>query len=470
MAAARTNATPSSHSPARKLLSLYSLQALFFLFCIILTVTLKLTVFEQSVETAAMTTVEETADFSQLTDTDFQDDLIDDPPSLFQEESTSSRTLYKTIEGQLQRGDSLESALAREALPSEIRRAVIDSLATCLDFRKLRPNDKFTIELADDESLKRCTFESGPLEVYQVDRNDEGDLEASRIPVDVEYRLQLIEGTVSSSLFEAFTSTGEDPRVVYAFADIFGSKVDFNTESQMGDRFAAIVPKYYKGESFLGYGKILYARYEQAGRTLQTYYYAEENGYFDENGQDFGTAFLRSPVPIGRVTSNFTMRRKHPILGTVRPHLGIDLAAPTGTPIMAASDGTVIFAGRKGGFGKQVVVQHRNGVKTYYGHLSRFNKGIRSGARVAQKDIIGFVGSTGMSTGPHLDYRLEQSGKFVNPFSVRFSPRVTLAGSKLSKFKQLKQTYAAYLATAAGNNIITVKTVTVSDEMPIRFL
>ncbi|MEJ2689370.1 MAG: M23 family metallopeptidase [Deltaproteobacteria bacterium] len=230
--------------------------------------------------------------------------------------------------------------------------------------------------------------------------------------------------------------------------------------------------KYYKNRAFIGYGEILFASYHliEENKTYEAYSfeYNHKAGYFNARGEELGTPFLRSPVPIGRVTSRFTFHRKHPITGVIRPHLGVDLAAPIGTPIMAAADGKVIFAGRRGGFGNQVILQHGNGYKTYYGHLSRFAKGIRRGAAVTQKKIIGYVGSTGLSTGPHLDYRLQENGVFKNPFAVKFKPRSILTGQVLRSFQDtVVRRYDRYLADYKGNrHLIEAKKITVDDTLP----
>ena len=179
--------------------------------------------------------------------------------------------------------------------------------------------------------------------------------------------------------------------------------------------------------------------------------------FFNEKGEELGTDFLRSPIPFGRVTSRFSYRRKHPILKVVRPHLGVDLAAPVGTPVMAASGGKIIFRGRKGGYGKLVIMKHPNGYKTYYGHLSRFRKGQSVGSKISQKDIIGYVGSTGLSTGPHLDYRISHENAFRNPFSIEFKPRSVLTGEALASFSKKRLELARLMNAAEGKIVLLVK-------------
>ncbi|MGW8161750.1 MAG: M23 family metallopeptidase, partial [Desulfobulbales bacterium] len=251
------------------------------------------------------------------------------------------------------------------------------------------------------------------------------------------------------------------------------SKIDFNTETQTGDRFELLVEKYYKGPVFVAYGHILMARYQQKNTTFEGYRYATENtpaGYFDANGEALGTWFIRSPIPFGRVTSRFSLHRKHPIDGVVRPHLGVDLAAPRGTPVMAAADGKVEFIGRRGGFGKTVILHHNGGYKTYYGHLSGYKKGLKTGSAVAQKEIIGYVGSTGRSTGPHLDYRIQHNGVFRNPFGMKFQAKTVLQGEELEHFHQERTGIARLFNADTDTPILQVKTVTLSDDHAITFL
>ena len=375
------------------------------------------------------------------------------------------------IAGQLKEGENLVLSLKRLAVPEEARNTIISSLRGCLDLRKLMPKDRITVFLDGEDQLQGCTYEASPFEIYEVKRFEDS-FTANRKPVELDFRLEKVSGRVTSSLFQAFQELGEKPSLVYAFADIFASRIDFNTETQQDDDFSVIVEKYYKDEKFIGYGKILYASYEQKekSRLLRGYLFARKEGgkgYFDEEGKELGTSFIRSPVPIGRVTSRFSFHRKHPISGVVRPHLGVDLAAPVGTPIMAAADGKVVFAGIKGGFGKLVILQHGNGYRTHYGHLSRFAKNLKKGKYVEQKEIIGYVGSTGVSTGPHLDYRLQENGIFKNPFAMKFKPRSILEGDTLMAFQDTVRMLDGYLdEQTAKNNIIQAKKITVTDQTP----
>lgn len=376
----------------------------------------------------------------------------------------------RQLDGRLRKGESLEALLARMKVPGLARHQVITSLRQCLDLRELRPKAKVSVRLDEHGLLHSCTYQISPFEIYDVSRHEDSYL-AARRAVALVRKLERISGRVSDSLFQAFSDLNEKSVLVYAFADIFSSKIDFNTETKSGDTFTAVVGKFYKAGRFIGYGRILFASYHmvEANKTYNAYRFTNDGrpGYFNRLGEELGTSFLRSPVPIGRLTSRFTYHRKHPITGVVRPHLGIDLAAPIGTPIMAAADGKVIFAGRRGGFGNQVILKHGNGYKTYYGHLFRFAKGIRRGALVHQKEIIGYVGSTGLSTGPHLDYRIQENGVFRNPFAIKFKPRSILTGAVLHSFQKTVRRDAGYLAHLSGNShLIEAKKITIDNTLP----
>ena len=379
----------------------------------------------------------------------------------------------QVVNGVLRPGDTLDSSLRKNGVPAQVRQAVLRTLADCLDFRRLRPGDAYQVEFAPDGTLRRCRYQAGPLEIYEVTPTADG-YAAGRQAIEVTMQLERIEGEIATSLFDAFTAAGERPQLVYAFADIFASKIDFNTETRQGDRFVVLVPKYYKDGAFLGYGTISYAAYRGKLHQVAGYYFRptedEPGGYFDAQGNDLGSAFIRSPVPVGRITSRFTLRRRHPILGRVLPHLGVDLAAPVGTPVMATADGVVVFAGRRGGFGRQVILKHPGGFKTYYGHLSRIAKKVRKGRRVRQKQIIGYVGASGLATGPHLDYRLAQNGRFKNPFAVEFQPRRRLSKGELARFAQERQALETMLRQERQGTVLAARTITVSGKDDISFL
>lgn len=383
-----------------------------------------------------------------------------------------AEALYKEIKGRLRAGEGLEDSFKRLHVPTPVRHELITNLASALDLRHLRPDDYYSILLDESEDLHECTYQSDSLNIYQVKKTATGYV-TEKLSIPLEVKTVRISGLITSSLFSAFIEQGEAPKLIHAFATIFASKLDFNTESREGDRFSLVFEKYYKDGEFAGYGRILVARYEQADRVLEGYWYSSGQspaGHYNKKGEELGTSFLRSPIPFGRVSSRFSYRRRHPILNVVRPHLGVDLAAPTGTPVMAASDGRVISIGWRGGFGKTIVLKHANGYKTHYGHLSAYKKGLKVGSRVDKKDIIGYVGATGLATGPHLDYRISCNGVFKNPFSIEFKPNSVLAGAELEHFNTVRKELARYMDPADDRKILQVKNVVLDPDSDIFFL
>jgi len=377
------------------------------------------------------------------------------------------------ITGEIHAGESFDLAMKRLEVSETVRLDIIKGFGKSLDFKMLQPGDRFTIVLDQGNSIARATYESGLLNTHILQRNADGNYGATKQAVPLEYRVERISGVIASSLYAAFSELGEGPRLIHAYADIFASKIDFNTETRGGDRFELLVEKYFKDDVFVGYGKILVARYQRQNAEYQGYHFASENtpaGHFDQNGEALGTWFIRSPIPFGRVTSRFTMRRKHPVDGVVRPHLGVDLAAPRGTSVMATAEGKVEYIGRKGGFGKTIILRHHGGYKTYYGHLNGYKKGLKKGSTVQQKDIIGYVGSTGISTGPHLDYRIKYNGVFRNPFGIKFKAKTVLKDEELALFLQSSAEIAELFNADTDEKTLQVKNIILTEDHTISFL
>jgi murein DD-endopeptidase MepM/ murein hydrolase activator NlpD len=397
------------------------------------------------------------------------------PEEILLPEPVYPEPTYHEIRGEILRGDTLSNSFKRYGVTEKNRLIIIRNLQGHINFRDLRPGDRYTLVTDEYDELVRCTYESGPLHVHMLSRLDDGTYQAEKLAIPLERRTVQVAGTINSSLFAAFAPFQEDSKLIYSFADIFASRIDFNTETRVGDRFCLVYDKFYKNGEFVGYGKIRVARYEsrEVGLLEGFYFSPDDNGvgsYFDSAGNELGASFIKSPVPMARISSTFSHNRLHPILKTVRPHLGVDLAAPTGTPVMAAADGKVQFVGRNGGYGKQIILDHGNGHSTYYGHLSGFSKGLSKGSRVRQKQIIGYVGSTGLSTGPHLDYRIKVNGAFKNPFAMKFKPRSELKGVALNRFQTQVQQLVHLEKTFDDPQIVHVKNVIFTSESEIIFL
>lgn len=347
---------------------------------------------------------------------------------------------HRVIHGEIGRGQSFAQALSAEGISSRLTHEIVRVLRPHLNFRKISPGATFRATLDDGGSLIHFRYQASPVEIFKVTPNGTG-YQAARQEIPIERRVETITGTVTSSLFESMEALGEKPDLTMRFLDIFLWDFDFNHSARPGDEFRMLVEKEYGEGTFVGYGKILIAQYENRGKTYTGIYFETRPGkgdFYTPDGRSVRKTFLRSPLRFTRISSRYSHRRRHPILGGIRPHLAIDYAAPTGTPVWSVADGQVLSAGWKGGNGKTVLIQHRSGYRTMYNHLSRFARGIRKGTRVRQKQVIGYVGSTGLSTGPHLDYRVIKNGRFVNPLSQKFIPGEPVPKSQRPEFRKLR--------------------------------
>jgi murein DD-endopeptidase MepM/ murein hydrolase activator NlpD len=345
----------------------------------------------------------------------------------------------RILAGKISKGQSLSNALRAQDLPADLAEAICRHLQPLVNFRKIKPGDTFEVRLRPDGGFAGFTFSSGPLDIYQLTPASSGEWIALKKDVPVEKYWVRVSGEISSSLFEAMDQLGEGDALIMDFADIFAWEIDFHSDPQPGDRFAIVVEKYYVQDTFVKYGRILYAEYQSEDRKHQAFFFGppgERGDYYTPKGESLRKALLRSPLKFTRISSGYSKSRRHPILGGNRPHLGVDYAAPPGSPVWAVADGTVVFCGWNGGYGKQIVIRHPKGYQSMYGHLSSFARGMKKGKAVQQKQIIGYVGSTGLSTGPHLDFRLLKNGVYRNPLK-EMSPRAaSLTRERMTEFQK----------------------------------
>ena len=349
----------------------------------------------------------------------------------------------------LGKGRTFQDALQAQGVPRDLALRVVQAFRPHVDFRRLKPEDAMELHRDPAGTLSRVVYRQSPVDIVEAWRDGE-TWTAARRDVPVERKVTLVAGTVSGSLFESMEAMGEQAQLVLDFAEIFAWDFDFASDSQPGDRFRMLVEKVHTGEQFVKYGRILVAEYESEGKIHTGIYFRdkEESGYYTPGGESLRRAFLKSPLEFTRISSGYSRARRHPILGGVRPHLAIDYAAPAGTPIWAVADGTVESAGWAGGNGYTVTLRHRATFKTMYNHLSRFGKAIRRGAHVNQRQVIGYVGTTGLSTGPHLDYRVIRDGRFVNPLKEIFLPGKPISRSARPAFTAARDSLLERLRTA----------------------
>jgi len=350
------------------------------------------------------------------------------------------------VVGTLGKRRTLQEVLAALGVARDRAVQIVQALRPHIDFRRLQPHDQLELHHDASGDPVRFVYRQSPIDVVEATR-DGGDWTAARLDVPVDERIVVVAGTLKDNLFESMDRLGEGPQLVLDFAEIFAWDFDFAADSQPGDRFRMLVEKVFTQERFVKYGRILAAEYESEGRVHTGVYFKDKNGggYYTPAGESLRRAFLKSPLEFTRISSTFSRGRRHPILGGVRPHLAVDYAAPAGTPVGAVADGTVEYVGYKGGNGNTVIIRHRANFKTMYNHLSRFGKGIRAGVGVRQREVIGYVGSTGLSTGPHLDYRVMKDGRFVNPLKQTFLPGLPISASSRGDFAQTRDSLFAQL-------------------------
>jgi murein DD-endopeptidase MepM/ murein hydrolase activator NlpD len=339
------------------------------------------------------------------------------------------------VEITLKRGETLETALRRAGLERAEAAAVVAGLRGQVNMRRLAPGERLSVKPAAPAASPEITWTRSPAERYEI-RSTDGRWTVAAVRPDVETRVAAIAGDVRDSLFASVERLGETAGLTARLVSLFEWDFDFAADSLPGDRFRFLVEKRYVGDELLGYGDILVAQYASAGRPVLTSVAFEEAGgradYFDASGRSVKKMFLRAPLDFTRVTSGFSHARHHPILGGLRPHLAVDYGAPVGTPVRAVADGVVTMAGWDGGFGLSISLRHARGYETMYNHLSRLD--VKRGERVRQRQIIGRVGTTGLSTGPHLDYRVRKAGVFVNPLGEKFIPGAPVPAHRRGAF------------------------------------
>jgi murein DD-endopeptidase MepM/ murein hydrolase activator NlpD len=338
----------------------------------------------------------------------------------------------RLLRGTIARNQTLAGVLQGTVSAATVHE-LVEAARPAYDLARLSVGHPFGLAVTPDGLLRAFTYGIDELRTLRVRRRADV-LEADVLTRSYEVRVAGASGTITSSLFEAIEEAGEQDQLALDLADIFAWDVDFNTEIQRGDAFRVAVEKQFLDGRFVRYGRILSAEFLRGERVLRALRFeaARGAGYYTPEGTPLRKAFLRSPLRFTRISSGFSRARLHPILNVVRPHFGIDFAAPAGTPVGASADGVVTEAGWSGGFGKMVRLRHANGYQTLYGHLSHI--AVRAGQRVAQGELIGRVGATGLATAPHLDYRMLRDGSFVNPLRIQTPPAEPVSAEEAPAF------------------------------------
>lgn len=345
-------------------------------------------------------------------------------------------------------GDTLMDVLSRAGVDVSDANVAIDALKEVYNPRALKAGQKVTVTFDKPPhgfgigGFTKVSLNADPVREVMARRTETGGFEGSESRRQVSRQIAHYSGSIKSSLFESAQSAGIPAPVIIAMIHALSYDVDFQRDIQSGDTFDVMFEAYYdtKGK-LVRNGDMLYASVGLSGKPIAMYRFENDGGtveYFNEKGESVKKALLKTPVDGAKITSGFGMRN-HPILGFTKMHKGVDFGVPTGTPIQAAGDGTLEMAGFNGAYGNYVRIRHGNGYATAYAHMSRIAAGMKTGKRVGQGQIIGFVGATGRATGPHLHYEVLQGNAQINPLSVKMPTNVKLAGRDMDRFRAAKR-------------------------------
>ena len=335
-------------------------------------------------------------------------------PALAEPQATSPQRFWR--EEQVRRGDTVTALINRLGVEDA---AAIEFLRTNRDARalhQLRPGRTVSAVVGDGGDLQSLRFAWGKDTAVAVERLG-NVFQVTERPLQLQARVQMRSAEIKSSLFAATDAAGVPDNVALQLAEIFGGEIDFHRDLRRGDRFTVVFEMLESAGEFVRSGRVLAAEFINQNKTYRAVYFEDaehRGGYYAADGKNLKKAFLRSPLEFSRISSGFTSSRFHPVLQKWRAHRGVDYAAPTGTRVRATADGVVELAGVQGGYGKVVALRHQGKYSTWYGHLKGFANGVRTGARVRQGDVIGFVGSTGLATGPHLHWEVSAGGVLLD--------------------------------------------------------
>ncbi len=332
---------------------------------------------------------------------------------------TESHCSLRTIEDTIECGENLFHIFKRNGLNLADLFTIKQAAAGIHRLRELQRGQRYSIAVDDQNCVDSLVYWIDDEFLLKVERNENG-FQAQRCKIPYETRILTLRGSIEDNLVSSIGEGKERLLLALKLSDIFAWDIDFTSDVQKGDAYSIVAEGLYIDGQFRRYGKILSAVFVNDGNRHVAYRFEWDGraDYFDAEGKSLRKAFLRAPLSFRRISSHFSRKRRHPVLRIYRPHRGVDYAAARGTPVSSTRDGRVIFAGRKGQYGKLVIIKHGNRYVTYYGHLSRFARGIRRGVTVNQGDVVGYVGATGLATGPHLHYEIRQAGRFINPLAL----------------------------------------------------
>ena len=359
----------------------------------------------------------------------------------------------------VRQGDTFASILSRFGINPHILYRIVNIDETAAALKSITPGQVMKFDIDNDE-LKAMRYEmdlTRTLSISKVGGVYQADILVDELRTETKYA----HGVIDHSLFSSGKDAGLSDNLIMKLVSIYGWDIDFALDIRQGDKFTVIYQEQYKNELKVGAGPILAAEFVNQNKVFRAVRYEDSSGhsdYYSEGGHAMRKTFLRTPVNFTRISSKFNMRRKHPVLNTIRAHRGVDYAAPVGTPVKVTSGGVIDYIGRKGGYGKTIIIQHGTKYSTVYAHLSAYKGKKKVGDPVKQGEIIGYVGTTGLSTGPHLHYEFRINGAHHNPLTVELSRIEKIPEQEFAKFKKTVGLLLAELDLIAGNTSVALST------------
>ena len=355
---------------------------------------------------------------------------------------------FDLVSGHIKRNGFLSEILLKHGVSMQEIDQALKNSRSVFDVRKIRSGSNYIL-FCDKDSIARArylVYEHDPTTCFVFSFND--SLNITPFRKEIKSEIKYSSGTIETSLWDAMINGGLHPSLVVELSEVFAWTVDF-FGLQKGDNFKVIYEEFFIDGKSLGVGKIYGAQFNRTGSSITAIPFIQEGkeSFFDIEGKSLRKAFLKAPLQFSRISSHFSSARMHPILRIVRPHYGVDYAAPVGTPVRAIGDGRITSATNEGGSGRMVRIQHNSVYATAYLHLSRFGEGVSPGVFVKQGDIIGYVGTSGLSTGPHLDFRFYKNGSPVDPLKVDAPPVEPVSEENKGKFEKIKTVVLSLLGT-----------------------
>lgn len=366
---------------------------------------------------------------------------------------------FQVITGIIKKGETLFDIFKRHHLYITELYKIREASANIHKLREIYPGRQYKIICDNNEQISSFLYWIDDDCYLNVNRTDQGYC-AEKIPIVYEKRTLNIGSSIKGNLISSLGEGTENLLLALQLSDIFTWDIDFTTDLRVDDSYKIIVEGLYRNGEFKKYGQILSAEFINNGDAYRAYAFEQEGKihYYDEKGRSLRKTFLKAPLSFRRISSTFSTRRFNPVLKIYRPHHGLDYAAAKWTPVSAAGDGKVIFAGRRGQYGNLIILRHRNGYKTYYGHLSKIAGGVYRGAKINQGAIIGYVGATGLASGPHLHYEMRINDHAINPMAVKLPRGPTIPVNMLAAFNKIKDEMNVELASSEFSGAVVIDT------------